>query len=40
MRNEDLEVVKIALAVVAPRTSEKLFERGATSFLAHDGCAS
>lgn len=36
VRDQDLEIVKVALAVVAPRSSEELFQGGTAPFLAHD----
>lgn len=38
MQGENLEVVKIALAVIAPRSREDLVQRGTTSLLAHYSC--
>lgn len=35
MGDKDLQVVKVALAVVAPRTVKKLLEGGTTSLFAH-----
>lgn len=37
VRDENLEIVKIALAVIAPRPIQQLVQRRATSFLAHCG---
>lgn len=38
VQGENLEVVEIALAVIAPRSREDLVQRGTTSLLAHCGC--
>lgn len=35
MRNEDLQVVKVPFAVVAPWAIEELLERGTASFFTH-----
>lgn len=37
VRDEDLEIFEIALAIVAPWASEELLDGGTTSFLAHGG---
>jgi hypothetical protein len=38
MQSKNLEVVEIALTVVAPRSFQDLVERGTTSLLAHCDC--
>lgn len=38
VKGEDLQVVEVALAVVAPWTSHELFQRRTASFLAHCVC--
>lgn len=35
MKCQDLEIIKVALAVVAPRTSQELIQCRSTSFLSH-----
>lgn len=35
VRDEDLQVVKVTFAVVAPRTVQELLERGTASFFTH-----
>jgi hypothetical protein len=35
--DENLQIVKVTLTVVAPWSIQKLFERGTASFLAHLG---
>lgn len=37
MRDEDFEIVKVALAVITPRSSEDLFNVGVSSLLTHLG---
>jgi hypothetical protein len=35
MRDEDLQVIEVTLAIIAPGTIQELRERRTTSFLAH-----
>lgn len=37
VRNENLQVIKVTLAVITPWTIQELLKGGTTSFLAHIG---